>query len=57
MNAFNYMVLIVGLILICGFWNLIGPKERRKETLIISVSLSILSIVVYFLQSTFAPIG
>lgn len=53
MNRLNYIVLIIGLISISTFWNLIVPKHRKKETLIVTICLSVLSLVVYFLQSNF----
>lgn len=57
MNSLNYIVLVVGLILISVLWNAISSKDRKKEIMIVTVSLSILSVVVYFLQSTLWPIA
>lgn len=55
MDTFNYLVLAGGLILISGFWNLIGPKERKSETRFVTLGIFVLGMVVYFLQSTFIP--
>jgi RsiW-degrading membrane proteinase PrsW (M82 family) len=54
MNALNYIVLIIGLILISVFWFSICPRDRKRETVFVSIGMTILGIVVYFLQSTFA---
>lgn len=56
MNSLNYIVLVVGLILISLLWNVISNKDRKKEIRIVTISVSILSVVVYFLQSTLWPI-
>lgn len=47
----NWIILIVGLIAISLFWHFNSPKERLKETHIVSLGFTVLGIVVYFLQS------
>lgn len=56
MNGLNYIILIIGLIIISVLWNIIAAKNRKKEILIVTISVSILSVIVYFLQSTLWPI-
>lgn len=56
MNGLNYSILIIGLIIISVLWNIIAAKNRKKEILIVTISVSILSVIVYFLQSTLWPI-
>jgi inner membrane protein involved in colicin E2 resistance len=53
MNALSYSILIVGLVLISFFWYIISPKDRKKETVYVSIGFVCLGILVYFLQSTF----
>lgn len=48
----NWIVLIVGLVLLAIFWHVISSEERRKETHIVSCVFLVLGIVVYFLQTT-----
>ena len=48
----NWIVLIVGLILIGLFWNKIASPDRKKETQIVTIVFLVLGIVVYFLQTT-----
>lgn len=54
MDAFNYIILIAGLVGISVFWHFICPKDRRKETTVVSIGMTCLGIIVYFLQNTFA---
>ena len=49
----NWIVLIVGLILIGLFWNKIASPERKKATRIVTIVFLVLGIVVFFLQTTF----
>lgn len=56
MNTLNYIILIIGLIVISAIWNIIAAKNRKKGILIVTISVSILSIIVYFLQSTLWPV-
>lgn len=55
MDALNYIVLAVGMLAIGLFWNIIGPKERAKETRSVTIGIFIFGMVVYFLQSTLFP--
>ncbi len=55
MDILNYIVLITGLIIVGIFWNVISSKERKKETRIVTSCLFVLSVVVYFLQSSIWP--
>lgn len=54
MNAFNYTLVIVGLILIGLFWNRICPADRKRETRIVGIVMLCLGVIVYYLQSTYA---
>lgn len=55
MDTLNYIVLTVGLLVISLFWNIIGPKDRAKETRMVTTGIFVLGMLVYFLQSTFLP--
>lgn len=56
MDVLNYVVLVVGLLLIGLFWNFLSPKERKKETRIVTICLFILGVVVYIVQSCVWPL-
>lgn len=56
MDTVNYIILIVGLALIGVFWNIISPKERKSETRIVTVSLFVLGVLAYIIQSLAWPI-
>lgn len=47
----NWIILVVGLLLISLFWHFNAAPERKKETHIVSAGFTVLGIVVYFLQT------
>lgn len=49
----NWVVLIVGLLIISLFWHFISPVERKRETHIVTGIFLVLGVAVYFLQSAF----
>lgn len=53
MSVLNWVILIMGLLLISVLWLKISPAERKKETKIVAGAFIALGIIVYFIQSTF----
>lgn len=56
MDTLNYAVLIIGLLGIGIFWNVISIKERKKETLVVTISLFVLGIIFYIAQNVLFPL-
>lgn len=47
----NWIILIIGLILVILLWRTLAAPERKKEATLVSAGMSIFALIIYFIHT------